>query len=73
LAERLRLAVRGLAIDHPGSSAAPVVTVSVGLATGGQPDEADEPELPTASSVVLAADRMLYRAKHAGRDRVIAA
>ncbi|MEM8737119.1 MAG: GGDEF domain-containing protein [Planctomycetota bacterium] len=83
LAERLRLAVRELAIEHPARplapaedkpSARPVVTVSLGLATGGKPANAAQPDPPTqASAVVVAADRLLYRAKHAGRDRVIAA
>ncbi|MBB6429868.1 diguanylate cyclase [Algisphaera agarilytica] len=69
LAERLRQAVRNLNIDHPASGVAPVVTISLGLATAGQEGCSNE----NGSSVVLAADRMLYQAKSAGRDRVIAA
>ncbi len=69
LAERLRQAVRKLNIHHPQSGVAPIITISLGLATAG--NEIDKHD--NSSSVVLAADRMLYRAKHAGRDRVIAA
>lgn len=69
LAERLRRSVRDLSIDHPSSGVAPVVTISLGLASAGQKGCTNE----NGPSVVLAADRMLYRAKHAGRDRVIAA
>ncbi|MEM7626922.1 MAG: diguanylate cyclase [Planctomycetota bacterium] len=79
LAERLCQAVRDLNIAHPENSAGPSVTVSVGLATGGlaaPPRAADGQGVSvpdTGAAVVLAADRMLYRAKHAGRDRVAAA
>lgn len=69
LAERLRQAVRGLNIKHPQSGVAPVVTISLGLATAGHQGCTHE----NGSSAVIAADQMLYRAKHAGRDRVIAA
>ncbi len=69
LAERLCEAVRELRILHPASPAADCVTVSIGLATGdGLPDH------PHGwNEVVKAADRMLYRAKHTGRNRVAAA
>lgn len=69
LAERIRQAVRDLGIEHPHSTVAPVVTISLGLATAGREGCAHE----NGSAVVLDADRMLYHAKHAGRDRVIAA
>lgn len=69
LAERIRSAVRDLHIAHPQSSVAPMVTVSLGLATGGLEDCGHE----NGGAVVVAADQMLYHAKNAGRDRVIAA
>ena len=55
--------VSGLAIDHPASETAPHITVSVGVA------------LRNATHVhpqdlIHAADAALYRAKHAGRNRL---
>jgi diguanylate cyclase (GGDEF)-like protein len=44
----------------------PAVSVSVGVAVATQPDEAVE-------DLIDDADRALYRAKRAGRDRVVAA
>ena len=56
--------VESLALPHAGSSVAGVVTVSVGAATA-VPAAGMPPE-----SLVAAADRALYRAKHSGRNRV---
>jgi len=63
--ERLREVVASLDLAHPRSSHR-VVTVSIGAATlradsSGQPDD-----------IISAADRALYRAKQAGRNRVSA-
>jgi two-component system cell cycle response regulator len=58
-AERLRLAVSG-------QQAAAPVTVSAGVATF--PDQA-----PSGAELLVLADRALYEAKRAGRDRVVAA
>jgi diguanylate cyclase (GGDEF)-like protein len=63
IGERVREAVgaldlRGLGVDG--------VTVSVGVAVASRPDE-------PIGDLVAAADEGLYRAKRAGRDRVIAA
>ncbi len=61
--ERVRRAVAGLDLRRFG---VPGVSVSVGVAVADRPDaELDE--------VVDDADRALYRAKRAGRDRVVAA
>jgi len=63
-AEHLRARVQELALPHPGPSAAPVVTVSAGVAYG-TVDGALTP-----SALVAAADRALYRAKERGRNRI---
>ena len=61
--ERVRAAVRGLDLRRHGP---PGVTVSVGVAVARLPDQ------PVAD-LVTEADRALYAAKRAGRDRVVAA
>lgn len=61
--ERVRAAVRGLDLRDLGVSK---VSVSVGVAVAQAPDQ------PVAD-LVKSADRALYRAKRAGRDRVVAA
>lgn len=61
LCERIRLAVFGRVVLPDGRR----LTVSAGVA--GYPDHAQTP-----ATLVNAADEALYRAKHAGRDRVVA-
>jgi diguanylate cyclase (GGDEF)-like protein len=64
IAERLRAAVEDLGIAHVGNSAAPVVTISIGVAWR-------TPGLNDPSSELLAeADALLYQAKNQGRNRV---
>lgn len=63
VAERIRSAVKGLAIEHEDSDTAPVVTVSLGLSWA-EPG-AEDP----VSMLIEAADEGLYSAKGAGRDR----
>ncbi|WP_432491829.1 GGDEF domain-containing protein [Kineococcus gypseus] len=59
-AERLRAAVRALQLPHPARpDGVGVVTVSVGVASGG-----------TTATLLGRADAALYAAKSAGRDRV---
>ena len=61
--ERVRGAVGALDLEEHG---VPGVSVSVGVAVASVPDQPIE-------ALVAEADRALYRAKRAGRDRVVAA
>jgi two-component system cell cycle response regulator len=61
--ERIRAAVRGLELRRLGVQR---VSVSIGVAVAAGPEEPIE-------NLVETADRALYRAKRAGRDRVVAA
>lgn len=60
----IRHAIESLAIAHDASTVAPVLTVSVGGAT--LATEGTE----SAAELLDAVDLQLYRAKHAGRNRV---
>ena len=64
LAERVRAAVRDLNIDHPGAATG-IVTVSIGVAVV-WPQRSEQ----GAQRLVQMADKALYQAKAAGRDRV---
>jgi diguanylate cyclase (GGDEF)-like protein len=61
LGERIRVAVESLEIDHPASTVAKHVTVSIGAAVSG--DDGWE-------SVLRIADQAMYVAKQTGRNRV---
>jgi eukaryotic-like serine/threonine-protein kinase len=61
--ERIRHAVRGLDLHRFGVRG---VSVSIGVAV------ASDPDVPI-DELIATADRALYRAKRAGRDRVVAA
>jgi diguanylate cyclase (GGDEF)-like protein len=65
IAERMRIAVVGLAIPHSGSTVARIVTASGGVASLVPQAEGGESEL------VHWADAALYEAKRAGRNRVV--
>lgn len=65
VAERLRAAVEDLALPHADGGIGDVVTVSAGVATG-TPEPGQEP-----GPVIVRADQALYRAKRAGRNRVL--
>lgn len=61
-AERLRVRIAALSVTGPAGEALPTVTVSLGVATWRLGE--------AMASLVDRADDALYRAKHAGRDRV---
>ncbi len=64
VADRIIRAVTALAIPHEASSVAPHVTVSIGFCT-------IQPGMQhTGDQLLACADRNLYRAKQAGRNRV---
>jgi diguanylate cyclase (GGDEF)-like protein len=65
VAEALRAAVEAAAMSHPASVVAPHVTVSIGVGAR-VPDPAHPPE-----TLLVAADRALYRAKARGRNCVV--
>lgn len=67
LAESVRSHVESLELPNPRSSTSSWLTVSVGVATI-VPSQRDEVE-----SFFVAADRAMYQAKEAGRNRVVAA
>ena len=64
-AERVRHAVEALQRPHEASDTARVVTASVGVAN------CRATPVRESSTLVEAADQSLYRAKHAGRNRVV--
>ena len=66
LAESIRAVVEGLALPHPRSTTSPWLTVSVGVASVA-PTQFDR-----IDQFFVAADRMMYAAKEAGRNRVMA-
>jgi diguanylate cyclase (GGDEF)-like protein len=63
-AERLRAAIEELALPHPDSGVAPVVTISLGAAWATPGPGSDW------RAALAAADEALYRAKAGGRNRV---
>lgn len=65
VAERIRAAIADLQIPHPDSDVAQVVTISLGVATAGS-GHIDSP-----AELIERADRALYRAKRAGRNRIV--
>ena len=64
-AEKLRQACEARAIAHPASPVAPVVKISLGVATR-VPSDKD-----SVADLIADADAALYRAKNEGRNRVL--
>ena len=64
-ADRIRRAVQMLGMHHVASTSAPVVTVSVGVASCAPHESC------TMEDLLGRADEALYRAKHGGRNRVV--
>lgn len=58
----MRLAIEQLGITHAASPSGSVLTASLGLALSGPAESLDH--------LYHQADQALYRAKHAGRNRV---
>lgn len=65
VAERMRLAVQAAAIAQGHGAVHPVVTISVGVTA------TRDPSKTSVDDLVRSADRALYRAKDAGRNRVV--
>lgn len=65
VAEKIRLAVNDLQINHQGSEAADVVTLSLGVASMA-PDAKDQ-----RRTLIQKADEALYQAKRTGRNRAV--
>jgi diguanylate cyclase (GGDEF)-like protein len=65
VADRIRAAVETVELPVAGVDRPARVTVSIGVAAAPEHGE-------TASELLLVADRALYRAKHDGRNRVVA-
>jgi diguanylate cyclase (GGDEF)-like protein len=64
IAETVKSAIATLNLPHPASPSAPILTISVGVAT------ATSDWLNTPEELVAAADAALYAAKRGGRNRV---
>ncbi len=69
VANRMRTLMEGLAIRHANSSVAPVVTLSLGIATL-EPKPGMTPEAE-CQSLLKRADEALYAAKWAGRNQTM--
>ena len=65
VAQHIQEALAALALPHPRSGVSPCVTLSMGVATCAPEASA------AAESLVQDADRALYRAKAAGRNRIV--
>ncbi|MCL1909227.1 MAG: diguanylate cyclase [Holophagaceae bacterium] len=69
--EKLLSEVRSMAIPHSNSLIAPIVTISLGIATA-YPHKLDSASVDGVLELLQKADRMLYKAKNEGRNRLCA-
>ena len=67
IAERCRSVLREQQFSHEKSNVSSLLTISLGVGTA-VPSSSDRP-----LDFVAAVDRLLYQAKQAGRDRLVAA
>ena len=69
-ADRLCRQINSRPFWVPGASCGIPVTISIGVAVGGCGSEAGQNHVNTAESLIKCADRALYEAKDAGRNKV---
>ncbi|UDL93334.1 GGDEF domain-containing protein [Lichenihabitans sp. PAMC28606] len=68
IAERLRLAIRALALPHGDADDKSIVTISLGCAAAAPCDAPDVGSASLIAELLRAADQALYLAKTSGRD-----
>jgi diguanylate cyclase (GGDEF)-like protein len=70
MAQRCLQAISAQALVHPNSSAGPYVSISVGVCSAVFGDAESSSTINDAVALISKADAALFRAKHAGRNRL---